>query len=233
VRRRIVLLDVTAMAGDSVCVAGLELPKKATVRLNTPSPRRTAVKRLGFKPGEIFELEFAPSRDATAPHIEDARWNALGLRRISTYGHKELTGLLGSLALASPREAFGDPAATGAGGNHAWTPGAGARSLATVRVKSVRTHRVGDRARLTFTDAAGTTWKSVPLQDLAVKLHTEECDDCRRGVDALIANVQRDFDATDCLIRIGLTRPYAPSDGAAACWLQVTNVFARPRSHFL
>ena len=40
----------------------------------------------------------------------------------------------------------------------------------------------------------------------------------------------------DALIRIGLTRPFASETAAApapACWLQVTNLFARPRTYFL
>ena len=231
-KRRIALIDVTAMAGAAVCVAGIDLANKKCVRLNDPSPQRSLVARYSIKPGAVFEIDYLPARGTHPPHVEDVRWNSLLARRVGTLSHDELLALITPLALAGTVVAFGAPSLSGGNRNSAWGPDTGARSLATIRAKSVRVHRTGDRPRITITDSAGDAWASVPMQDLAVKLHTETCPDCR-DVNKLISHLQRDFDADDALIRIGLTRPFAPDGAAPACWLQVTNVFARPRAHFV
>ena len=220
------------MTGNGVCVAGIDLAKQNCVRLSSPSPQRATVRSYGIKPGEVFQLDYATQREAGAPHVEDARWNDLLARRTSTLSHDETLKLIRPLALPGVTDAFGPPLEAGAGRNAAWQPETGIRSLATIQAKSVQATREADRARLSFVDSAGDAWASVPMQDLAVKLHTETCPDCR-DVNKLISHLQRDFDADDALIRIGLTRPFAPDGAAPACWLQVTNVFARPRAHFV
>ena len=48
-----------------------------------------------------------------------------------------------------------------------------------------------------------------------------------------LANLTAEFASSDdCLLRVGLTRPYTPEGADTACWLQITNMFARPRAHF-
>lgn len=231
-KRRIAFLDVTAMTGTSVCVAGVDLTNNKCVRLSLPSPQRAVVKRYGIKPGEVFEIDYATAHSAHAPHVEDAKWNSLLVRRVETFSHDKLVSLVGPLALGGVVEAFGPPLRSGGSANSSWEPGKGARSLATIRTKSVHVHRSGDRPRLTITDATGDIWKSVPIQDLCVKLHTETCDDCR-DINKLIPHLQQDFEADGALIRVGITRPFAPDGDAPVCWLQVTNIFARPRTHFV
>jgi len=43
--RTIVLLDVTAMSADAVCVAGLDLATDETIRLANPQPTQRAAWR--------------------------------------------------------------------------------------------------------------------------------------------------------------------------------------------
>lgn len=71
----------------------------------------------------------------------------------------------------------------------------------------------------------------MPFQDLAVRSHMGRCAGPCQG--DFLAAVRAEFEANACLVRIGLTRQYPPEDTRPGCWLQVTNLLARPRSHFL
>jgi hypothetical protein len=227
---RIVLLDVTEMSGDAVCIAGIDLATGVTVRLSDRTPTRRLLRAYGgLRPADIITVQFEPKRHPILPHAEDGRWDHLTLRKDGVLNHEELHRLLAPRAFASVEEAFGALAFRGHNNNSAWLPGQGARSLATVRVAANRMYLAGDSLRVEFTDGAGVTWKGAPFQDLSVKTHPGACTSCESS---FRRNVAAEFDAGDTLIRVGLTRPFAAGDTAPGCWLQVTNIFARPRRHF-
>ena len=171
-------------------------------------------------------------REAQAPHVEDARWDMNRVKKVDLKKVDELTRALESSAIEGVGRAFGEPNIQSGHGNHGWQPGAGARSLATVRVKSISASRMETGIRMQLTDGQDRTWHGVPMQDLALRIHAETCAECQLP-ERLLSNAREEFDRQNVLVRVGLTRPYASADEPEACWLQVTNVLARPRVHFV
>lgn len=231
--RTIVLLDVTAMSADAVCVAGIDLANDQTVRLAQPQPTQRLIAALGgLAPGDIIKLDAKPLRTLDAPHVEDCEWNPRSLKKVGISPPAELRRAVESTLFTSVEQAFGEPVVRGKSGNSAWQPSVGVRSLATLSVLYVRagTDR-NERPRLTFKDDALDYWTAVPFQDLCVKRHQSKCDDC--AGEQHVEHLKEEFDGNRTLIRVGLTRPFSPSEGVEPlCWLQVTNVFSKPRDHF-
>lgn len=230
--RTIVLLDVTAMSGDAACVAGLDIESGETLRLNDPQPTRTMLRRLGgLAPGDVIRVDWQRVRKMTPPHVEDGIWKPNTLKKLRVLDFADVVRLLTDQALPSVEAAFGKPSYKGSGGNHAWAPGQGMRSLATLRVHYVRADERGEKLRMAIRDQADAYWGAIPFQDLVVRSHLTDCRGCG---DAYLSQVRDEFDGNGVLIRAGLTRPFPPDDARPeGCWLQVTNVFARPRAHFV
>lgn len=228
----LLLLDVTAMAGDAVCVAGIDLGSGTTVRLNDPQPTTKLLQRIGgLAPGDRIHFDGERRRKPEPPHVEDARWKPESVRKAERLQHDALVEHARKAVFPGIRAAFGEPAARGRNGNHVWKPGSGERSLATVELRYVRFEwDERDRLRVAMKDTAGDFWNGVPFQDLIVRRHETECRLCASGH---VRHVRRDFEANACLVRVGLTRPFEAEAGkGAGCWLQVTNILARPRGHF-
>jgi len=129
--RTIVLLDVTAMSGDAVCVAGLDCDSGDTLRLSHPQPTRALLHGLGgLTPGEVIQVDWRPARRPEPPHVEDGDWQPRSVKKLRTIDLAEVLKLMTPQAFTSVESAFGPPWYTGGNGNHAWKPGEGARSLA-------------------------------------------------------------------------------------------------------
>lgn len=227
-KRRVVLLDITAMGGDSVCIAGIDVDTASTVRLNEPQPTASLVRNLKLRPFDSWIIDSAPARNAVAPHTEDHGWLPHSLRKLEALDASAVARVLTPVAFDGVAAAFGEPTQRAANRNHGWRPGGGVRSLATVRVRDVRAgiDRNG-RMRLAFRDAADGYWEGVPFQDLRVRQHEQECGGCGSNY---LAAVRSEFGINAGLIRVGLTRPFG-AGAEAACWLQVTNIIV-PRTHF-
>jgi hypothetical protein len=230
--REVVLLDVTEMAGYSVCIAGLDLATRTQIRLAEPSPERHHLDHLdGLAPGDVIDVDWEPIKLITPPHVEDGRWKLESVRKRRVCDLNELNGLFATTSFHSVKEAFGEPWIQGRNKNHAWRPDKGNRSLATIKVRYVRAEQDrSGKTRLAFKDDLERYWAGVPFQDLRLKLHQESCAEC--AADSL-GVIRREFDANRTFIRVGLTRPFIGGENPTACWLQVTNVFARPRTHFV
>ena len=93
--RTIMLTDVTQMAADAVCVAGIDLASDETVRLAQPQPTQRLIVALGgLAPGDILKLDARPLRKLEQPHMEDCEWNPRSLKRVGIAPHAEmLTGV--------------------------------------------------------------------------------------------------------------------------------------------
>jgi hypothetical protein len=113
-----------------------------------------------------------------------------------------------------------------------WKPGVGERSLATICASSLMIMPDDkNRPRIRLEDGSSAVWTGLPFQDASVKQHETECAACEGS--RFIRNLKNEFDANRTLIRVGLTRPFSPADGTEPmCWLQVTNILAKPRTHF-
>lgn len=230
--RDVLILDLTEMSGANVCIAGIDLKSGATVRLSTPSPTRNTVRSLlGLVPGDVVHLDWEADRKRHPPHVEDARWNRLTARKVRTMPFPEVSAIVKPGAFNSITEAFGEPWFTSSNGNSAWRPARGEHSLASVNVRYVGIDEDRSRnPRIHLLDAAGKHRHGVPLQDLQAKVHASDCESC---ASQYMKNIRDDFAADSAIVRVGLTRPYKPPDHPEACWLQVTNVLARQRTHFV
>jgi hypothetical protein len=227
----VLLLNVTAMAGESVCVAGIDLVTKSAVRFSNPQPTRSMLKEPWLRCGHVIEVSYRPSSRLTGPHVEDADWDPQSVRLTRVAPGFELNDVAFRASFGSVEEAFGKRTFNSARGNAAWPEGQGPRSLACVRVRYIRLfERERGKLRAAFRDEASAYWHDVPVQDAIVRTHGESCLACR---DRFLANAKGDFEANACVIRVGLTRAADLPDYPRACWLQVTNVLARPRRHFV
>jgi hypothetical protein len=228
--RHIVLTDVTAMAGDAVCVAGIDLSDGATVRLNDPQPTLAMLARMGgLSVAEVIEVRCEPLSRVIPPHVEDHRWDPASVRDLGRLRHDELESLLRRQRFDSIVDAFGEPCHQGTNENHGWRPGAGARSLANIAARWVRLERIGVAPRVALVDGSGAHYRGIPFQDLVTRAHRDTCEPCN---DAWFRNAKQEFDGDDCIVRVGLTPPCEERQ-PVVCWLQVTNILARPRQHFL
>jgi len=227
-RRRLVLTDVTAMAADAVCIAGIDVSTAATVRLNDPQPTLALLRQVrALSVGAAVEATCEPVRHLQPPHVEDMRWRPDHVRPLPPLPFDELLALNTRVHVQRLEDAFGPPSHRGANENHAWPPGIGERSLAAIRVRWVRMETIEGRPRVALMDASGAYYRGIPFQDLAARAHRDTCESCHAG---WFGNVMREFSGDDCIVRVGLTRPFGTPE---VCWLQVTNVLARPRRHFL
>ena len=93
------------------------------------------------------------------------------------------------------------------GGNPAFKPDRGSRSLATVKVHFATVYGHGDGIRVDFRDDK-TTWTMVPVEDLALRR--------RRPPEGL--------NYSETILRAGLGRPFQANDKPAACYLQVNHI---------
>ena len=193
--RRIVLTDVTAMAGDAVCIAGVDLATHETLRLSRDQPTNQMLKQFGgLAPGDIIEVDAQRLASLAAPHVEDCHWMPRSLKKIGTMSVEKIRAFVEPSLFTSLEAAFGTPAARTGGRNRGWAPGTGARSLASLSVRYVRIHdrsSGGRYARRSATPTA-TTGKACRSRQLSARAHRPGCDDCRDGS---LAHLRADFEA--------------------------------------
>lgn len=217
-----IITDITDYHLPNVCIAALAGDRQ--IRLHEPKPLEQVVRAMhGLDRGSVIELKWTPSEALNPPHVEDGWWNN---QTASNEGHlsdEELIAELEPSSFDSVREAFGEPVVFGKRGNCAFTPNAGQRSLATVRVESVHVSLEMGKVRVDFADSE-LTWKHAPLQDFGVNVHLRDCAECKRNA---TAQLRAEFERGPALLRVGLTRPTALGDYPLACWLQVNHIVPR------
>jgi hypothetical protein len=223
------ITDVTSLRSPRVCIAALAGDR--AIRLHSPTPGEGWVDGIGgLMPGDVIDVEWKPGNRPYPPHVEDGDWDPTGCRKVEGLSEDELVQRLGKIAFNSVEETFGKPWIEAANGNCAFRPGRGSLSLASVRASSVGVRVQFGKVRVQFTDAR-RTWAGVPLQDLAVKRHLNNCKACRSKFDSLIRS---EFDGSRALLRVGLARQFQVGEYPSACWMQVNHVFLIPskRKHF-
>lgn len=227
---QIIVTDVTRMLTPKVCIAGLRGSR--AIRLNNPQPNEMLLTSIGgLFPGDRLRLTWLDNPFHERPHVEDGTWDPRSLRKLGRLTRPQLIQEMKRGAANSIEEAFGPEWFRGARGNGAFHPGEGARSLASIVATDVRVYQWFEGVRVDFADAQGR-WTMVPLEDLSVRRHQQQCPGCLRGLNQ---NLKREFSGTEWLLRVGLTRPYKSEQHETACWLQVTGVYpvGRERRHFV
>jgi hypothetical protein len=226
----ILITDVTRMRRPNICVAGYTGGQ--TFRLDSPSPTEDTLAGSGaLRPGDVVDIFWRPLPNVKPPHVEDGEWRRSSLRHVKRYGIDSLTRFLERHSLQSVREAFGEPKLTGKGGNPAFPTGQGERSLASVAARNVRVRIQYNRPRVEFADA-NDSWRNVPLEDLMIHQHADDCLQCRSHLEQALAG---EFDCDSAVLRVGLGRPFVSDDHPAACWMQVNGIYPLPpqRKHFV
>jgi hypothetical protein len=225
-----VITDVTRMQGDKVCIAALHRDK--SIRLHDPAPREQWLRLMGgLSPGDAVTLTWRPARRRRRPHLEDGDWNPDLFTKVDRLREDEFIKRLSAIAFSSIKDTFGKPCFYSENGNAAFTPGKGSRSLASVTATSVRVYPFGDGVRVDFADSR-REWTMAPMEDLIVRNHQSQCSSCSCNLRSLLAS---EFEGTQAVLRVGLSRPFENEDYEAACYLQVNHVFLTPprQGHFV
>jgi hypothetical protein len=226
----VIITDVTRMYPPNVCIAAAYQGR--SIRLHNPQPNDKWLQSLGgVTPGDVVSVNWKPTRRPTPPHTEDGEWDDASFKRLHHLSENDLTHRLSPHAFESVQKAFGPPWIRGKGGNAAFSPGIGARSLASVLARSVRTYPHFEGIKVDFVDSQDS-WTRVPLEDLTVRQHQKQCRVCSSRLTMLLAN---EFQGTNALLRVGLARQFQAGGHPSACWLQVNHIFSVPskRKHFV
>jgi len=217
----VIITDITRMQlPNGVCIAA-DL-KGRTIRLADPPPRDEWVASVGgLVPGDVVSVNWKPTRKPVPPHVEDGEWDPKTFVKRHRLTEDLLAKHLSTGAFTCAEDAFGAPWIRGSGGNAAFRPGEGTRSLATIKVATVKVDVSFGKMRVAFQDTR-QRWAAVPLQDLMVKQHQERCQVCASN---LAQALKREFEGAHALLRVGLAREWGDP---SACWMQVNHIFLIP-----
>jgi hypothetical protein len=235
-----VVMDITRMEGDRVCVGGY-LEDGTPIR---PIAGRTGPNERWLQPGEdaqiepfsILELSVnrAP-RDLRAPHTEDRGVPASGHRKLGTLPDTERRAWLEASTSPSVRAIFG--AEVHADTDRQWgryvVAGEGIRSLGTVRASEVRAvgyQHYPERGRwdyrLRFRDAAHEEFQFAVV-DLAFRKRLDDLRTSGLAAERAAETVLRSLQQQTVYLRIGLARGWDRHPDR--CYLQITGVYGFPR----
>lgn len=225
-----IITDVTRMRYGNVCIAAAHQDR--AIRLHNPQPDDRWVKSIaGLVPGDVVSVDWQQAQ-SLPPHTEDGKWRPATFVKRHRLTETELADLLSANAFTSVQDAFGAPCDRSSRGNAAFQPGTGARSLASILTRSVQVYPDSEGIRVGFVDSQDS-WAGVPLEDLIVRQHQNQCTTCASHLSHLLAN---EFQGSDAVLRVGLGRQFqARGHPSAACWMQVNHIFLMPskRNHFV
>ena len=68
---RVLIVSKTKMANDNVCIGGVDIDKKRSVRLLDENGFHESISECPFNIWEIWEISYLSSNQRPAPHIED------------------------------------------------------------------------------------------------------------------------------------------------------------------
>ena len=224
-----IITDVTRMRYGNVCIAAAHQDR--AIRLHNPQPDDRWVRSIGgLVPGDVVSVDWQRAQ-SLPPHTEDGTWDRSTFVKRHRLTETELADLLSANAFRSVQDAFGAPWIRGTGGNAAFQPGRGARSLASILTRSVRAYPHFEGVRVDFVDTQDA-WTRVPLEDLIVRQHQNQCPTCASRLSHLLAN---EFQGGNAVLRVGLARQFQAGGHPSACWMQINHIFLMPakRRHFV
>lgn len=252
VRKRIVVTDLTRMAGSDVCLAGIEAesphncirPQLAPAfgqRTRHPDEQWLHGATGGpVRPFSILSLD-AFERFPSPPHTEDWRVSDAPARVESILEEAERRALFRSIEQPSIDEMFGaaitwnkDPEGMRFGGRV--EPRSGTASLGTLRVDlhNVTVSERPDGSLKCYADFSDSsrTWNQAKITDLSFLYWTDSLRWARGGsVAELRRSLRSIFRAAnlEAWLRVGLARPFAPPGGnEPMCYVQVTGIYTFP-----
>jgi hypothetical protein len=180
-----IITDVTRMRYGNVCIAAAHQDR--AIRLHDPQPNDRWVKSIaGLVPGDVVSVDWQQAQ-SLPPHTEDGIWERRSFVKRHRLTETELADLLSANAFTSVQDAFGAPCDRSSRGNAAFQPERGARSLASILARSVQVYPDSEGIRVGFVDSQDS-WTGVPLEDLIVRQHQNQCTTCASHLSHLLAN---------------------------------------------
>lgn len=233
-RKRIIITDLSKMKGDKVCIFGIDKDGKAIRPVIPYSGVREIylLKENGqliIKPFAEVEFDFISQLPPEPPHTEDWEINTLyNPRLIRKLLGSERRRFLEEILDRSVNEIFGAEIHD----NQYINPGAGNRSIGTIKVNVVKfvEYSMRDNGkykyRIKFQDNSNGDY-DLPVTDCAFRRY---CDEQRiqkqRSVGFIGAELQRRFNQIDVFLRVGLARPFERMHNR--CYLQVSGIHTFP-----
>lgn len=234
-KKTIVITDLTIMAGDRVCIVGIDQDSRC-IRPVLPPPgvlRQNLYvdDKLAIRPRARVRFNFRKHR-IEPPHIEDLDFDPKSVVYKGLCSEHEWEQVLSASSFCSVQDIY-----DGCLQANRWVePGANTRSVGTVsriRLTGVYLYeRSGERRyRLYFTDQTGCWYNDVTISDLVFRAF---CDNelnrnvSPESVSQRITGVLKSVDRL--YLRLGLARPWAPGDGryGPRCWMQVIGIHTFP-----
>ncbi len=221
---RVVINHLTRMQPPYVCIAGVdEGGRHKRPVLDVGRPRRELLASGGgpFSLGAVVDLGDVQRRP-TPPEVEDVVFDPQHATTVGHWKPSEFLQLLQNTAEDSLGSIFGADLVRKSGTAAAVPVGNGNASLGVLRLKGAelvsQLEFAKPTVRLRFEDPV--------LGELSIKvtdLRLWEADQTTPAVDG-IDEIRSDLD--ECLIAVGLTRPFQVSSYPGVWhWLQVNNVF--------
>ena len=222
----LVLTDLTRFKdNDNVCIALLD-EEGATCYRPLPYVDRSFICSRNIHPGTLVCADVIPDENASAPHVEDCRFeNDVWMEQVDEGTFRKI---LDRSAVDSMDVAF----------EGLVTPSNRCVPVESPCGQSIRTVRVDPlslavsvvdcadekKLRLSFTDLSGTRFRHTPISDLyfhAAALRYVEQDRLDE-LNALLAGGEAVY------IRVGLSRLYESKSGKQGFWMQANGVYTFP-----
>lgn len=220
---KIVVTDVTRMAGDACCVAGAGVNSGRRIRPVLPGGQQLGRDLLGpdgpFELGAVVDLGTVQNV-GSAPMVEDRLFDpesAIGTRVLTPDGFWEILRTGSSTRL---RSIFGNSLRQPRTGNAAIPVGEGRASLGLLDPTDPPELVINEYGRLRMHLTDGVLTLDTAVTDLRF---FDRADDPRPGVVERIA--ERLQEGVGCILSVGLGRPYqAPNDTQRRHWFQVNGI---------
>jgi hypothetical protein len=232
----LILSEITRMAGGH-CIIGLQRHGDACRSLRPLPARHPEVNAwpadFSYQRGDLLQLELS-TLEVFRPHLEDRK--STGILGVSGQLKEEelLDCLRRAEVAASVKDLFGCAVQPGQTGASVHAPRA-VRSICGAEARKVRLKWEAQALRAYVALASGEVLPDLPVVDRS----------WRRFVEAVIGKMSGDnrgqrlnrwlggqaFDAVNCFVRLGLTRPHPPRWGR--CQVMLDTLLPMPRQSLM
>lgn len=227
----ILITDLTQMAGDRVCIAGLNYDLQSI----RPHPsfgeitsRHLVHSKFVVRPRAVVQVFLTAKDDNVAPHVEDHRWDIdTGIKYLRFANEDNWKSVLTRTTASSVTDIF----ETGFDHNKNILPDRAKRSLGTLKPKSIsrleyqvlEQHNHKQAFYMSFVDASDTHYDHIPVTDLALRRLIVSEIRSGESTKEVCYKLLQQWNEADVWLRLGLGRPWE-----GRCWLQVNGVYTFP-----